>query len=358
MVAIAPEAGADVVAAAAAGGALALDALDGWVGWVGTPGTARPGPLGFAVSAAVALAALIQTRLRWRIVAVAVVGGILTWAPPAAVRPLPPRIVFLDVGWGDAVLIQTGAATVLVDAGPRYHQGDDDAGRAVVLPALAALGVRELDVVIVSHADRDHRGGVPSVLRGLPVGALWLPLGGSRDAGFDEVLAVARERGVPVFERGARDPGVRFGDVALEVLWPESGRGRADNAASLVVRAHVAGVRVLLTGDLERAGEIALVESGRDLRADLLKLGHHGSRTSSSDRFLDAVRPELAVASAPARGRLAFPHATVLARLERRGIPWAWTGRDGAVLVALPGLGARGWKAGRLGERETSDTTR
>ncbi len=119
-------------------------------------------------------------------------------------------------------------------------------------------------------------------------------------------------------------------------LWPRGDGGHvARNDRSLVVRVEVAGRRVLLSGDLEAAGEAALVASGADLRADIVTLPHHGSRTSSTGVFLQAVAPAIAVASAPCRGRFAMPHPEVLERAHAVHASVWWTGRDGAVLIGL-----------------------
>jgi competence protein ComEC len=262
---------------------------------------------------------------------------LLAWAPPRGVAPEAPRVVVLDVGQGDAVLVQGRTGAILVDAGAALR-GGFDFGLRVVVPALAALGVRDLDLVIATHADLDHRGGLPAVLREIPVGQLWLPFGGRAVAGFAETLHAARDHGVPVRERGAGDPIVAFGDLRVEPLWPpegSAGRERSSNNRSLVVRIAVAGRSVLLPGDLEASGESRLVARAADLHADVLVLPHHGSRTSSSAIFLAAVSPVVAIASAPCQGRYQMPHADVLARSRGRGFPVWWTGRDGAVVIGL-----------------------
>jgi competence protein ComEC len=239
------------------------------------------------------------------------------------------------VGQGDAILVQGRSAAVLVDAGPALP-GAFDVGRRTVVPALAALGVRRLDLVVATHADLDHRGGLPAVLRAVPVDALWIPSGGLGEPGFEAVVAAARARAVPVFERGAGTPRARIGDLVVAPLWPPPGGGSvARNDGSLVVRIEVAGRRVLLPGDLEAAGEAALVASGADLRADVVTLPHHGSRSSSTALFLQAVAPAIAVASAPCRGRFEMPHTEVLERAHAADASVWWTGRDGAVLVGL-----------------------
>ena len=247
------------------------------------------------------------------------------------------------------MLVEGRSAALLIDAGPSHPGGD--AGRSVVLPALVRLGVRRLDVVLASHGDRDHRGGLPSVLRSMRVGELWLPYGGSEDPAFAEVIGAARDRGVRVVELGAGSARRTRGDVVVTPLWPpvaRPGGARSDNARSLVVRVDLAGRSILLTGDLEREGERALLDRGAPLAADVLKLGHHGSRTSSHEAFLREVSPAWVVVSAPHRGRMGFPHPTVLERIRALGLGLAWTGRDGAVLIGLDDLALRGWASGSV----------
>jgi competence protein ComEC len=303
-----------------------------------------------AVASGLAVLAIRRSELSVRVVALALQAALLAAAPPAALEPRPPRVVFFDVGQGDASLVQGRDGTLLVDAGPD-PPGGFDAGRQVLLPALRALGVARLDRLAVSHADLDHRGGVPAVLDALPVGAVWIPPGGARDPAFAEVRAVAERRGVPVLERGAGFAAERLGDVRVEFLWPPpSGGSLARNDRSLVLRVAVGGVRVLLTGDGEAAAERALLVQATALRAEVLKLAHHGSRTSSSAVFLRAVAPRLAVASAPCAGRFGMPHAAVRERLAGAGVPWHWTGREGAVIVGLaPRFAVRSWGRSRRG---------
>ena len=232
-------------------------------------------------------------------------------------------------------MIQTADAAVLVDAGSAFP-GGGNAGEAAVLPALAALGIRRLDLAVVTHADLDHRGGMPAVLRALPVGAVWLPYGAEVDPAFASVRDAARSRGVAVRERGAGAQAFATGGLRVEPLWPprdDSFTSRNDR--SLVVRAEAGGTRLLLAGDLEAASEAALLASGADLRAELLKLSHHGSRTSSTAPFLEAVAAQVGVVSAPLVGRFEMPHASVVRRVVRGGASLWWTGRDGAVMASL-----------------------
>jgi competence protein ComEC len=298
--------------------------------------TVRPAPVWFAVAGALVPLVLWTPRTLVRAALALAVSLLLALAPPARLLPEPPRIVALDVGQGDATLVQGRRSSVLIDAGLAIP-GGVDLGRRAVVPALAALGLRRLDLVLATHADADHRGGLPAVLETLAVGALWLPSGSRQEPGFAPVLEAARARGVPVLERGAGDAPARLADLVVTPLWPPrgGGGGASRNARSLVVRIELAGRRVLLPGDIERETEAALLASGADLRADVLKLPHHGSGSSSSAALLRAVGAEVAVASAPCWGRFGMPHAEVLRRAEAAQLSVWWTGRDGAVLIGL-----------------------
>jgi competence protein ComEC len=294
-----------------------------------------PAPLWIVVAFVLGAAVLVARRTRSRVVLALVVQAVLIAAPPASVAPARPRALFLDVGQGDATLVQGGSGAVLVDAGSALP-GRFDRGRDVVVPALAALDIRRIDLLVATHADLDHRGGIPAVLERVPVSRIWLPPGGLDDPAFGAVVETARVQGVRVLERGAGEPAARVGELVVTPLWPpRDARFGPRNDRSLVIRIEVAGRRVLIPGDLEMRGEAALIASGVDLAAEVLKLPHHGSRSSSSPAFLAAVAPQLAVASAPCAGRFSMPHAQVLARVRARATSLFWTGRDGAVIVGL-----------------------
>jgi competence protein ComEC len=260
----------------------------------------------------------------------------LALAAAAPVAPAAPRLVALDVGQGDAIVVQDRRGAVLVDGAGAWSEWDS--GRLRVVPALRALGIARLDLVIATHADLDHRGGLPAVLDALPVSELWLPWDAGVDEGFAPLLRVARARGVRVREVGAGSPPRRVGGLRIAPLWPPRGATGSRNARSLVVRIDAGEQRrALLPGDLDVEAERRLLERAVDLRADVLLLPHHGSRSSSSAAFLDAVAPRLAIASAPCRGRFGMPHREVRERLAARGTPLGWTGRDGALRVPLRG---------------------
>ena len=226
------------------------------------------------------------------------------------------RVSFLDVGQGLAVLLEEDGRYALFDTGP------DSAG---LVDTLAARGVRELEWVLVSHAHRDHGGGFMEFAQAFKTGALRvgrLYVGPDTYAGIvrDSVLRLASRFKVPV-DTVARGSvlGMRGQGGApvsqLDVLWPPKGEGLAENAASVVVLLEYAGYGVLLTADLDSAGERRLLEYSPSLRADLLQVAHHGSAGSSTIGFLSQVAPQYAVVSVGEKNAYGHPAAPVMRKL-------------------------------------------
>ena len=247
--------------------------------------------------------------------------GALLWLP--LVWPLVPRpaggevwVTVLEVGQGLAVVAETAGHVLVYDTGPRFSPRFD-AGRDIVAAYLRHRGWRHLDRVVVSHADRDHSGGLAGLRRQFPA-PVW--------------SSAATLADVPC-RRGQtwRWDGVRF-----EMLWPAAGAGLSGNDRSCVLRIETAAGAVLLPGDLERPGEAALLAraAGR-LRARVLVAPHHGSRTSSSPAFLRAVAPEYVLVSSGHRNRFGFPHPQVVARYRRLGATVLNTATAGAIRVRL-----------------------
>lgn len=331
-----------VIACASALAEVTLDAAIAIASYLPSP-TLRGGTPALMFVAVAALIAFIALRVRvtsYRLALALVQSALLAVAPMQEITPSVPRVVMFDVGQGDATVVQGRTGVVLVDAG-RAIEGAFDVGKRVVVPGLAALGISRIDVAIVSHGDLDHRGGMESVLESIEVGELWLPYGGLSLSDFGALIEIAERRSVHVLEKGFGDPVEVVGDLRVQPLWPpRNGGPRGRNERSLVVRVTVAGSgpngdRVLLTGDLGAPGEAELLARGVDLRASILKVGHHGSAGSSTWRFLDAVGPQVALVSASCHGRSGLPNARALARLRDTRAELWWTGESGAIIVGM-----------------------
>jgi competence protein ComEC len=311
---------------------------------------------------ALTLVALSARPDRRRLLAVAL-GAALAAASSISARELRRRftdtltVTFLDVGQGDAAVIEApGGATLLVDGGGT-RDGLYDTGARIVEPFLRARGIARLDVVALSHPHPDHLNGLRRILQRFPVGAFWSSGDDGHNPEYVRLLALARARGVPTPEVAPRP----LGRARVEPLGPFlDGRiaappGLTVNDASLVLRIAYGGRALLFPGDLEADGEGELAGRralGEAVRSDVLKVPHHGSRTSSSDELLDAVAPRLAVMSLGWHNQFHFPAPEVLARYAARGARVLRTDRDGAVTVTVGPDGQLGVRC----ERGCGDT--
>jgi competence protein ComEC len=272
--------------------------------------------------------------------------GLLALLPLVALRPAPlpegeASVTLLDVGQGLAVVVRTRQHTLLFDTGPAWSAEADSASR-IVLPYLRGEGVERLDALVVSHDDRDHTGGLGTVLRGQRVGWLLTSLPPSHPGlrgGPGATPCVAGQRW-------------RWDGVGFRMLHPlagAAGRVRRDNARSCVLRVDAGAASVLITADIERDGEAALLATGAPLAASILVVPHHGSATSSTDAFLDAVRPTWGWIPVGYRNRFGHPHADVVSRYRHRAVRLLRTDASGAVSARLAPDGVRveSWRAQR-----------
>jgi competence protein ComEC len=287
------------------------------------------------VPAAVALLLLFPRPARWILLA----GLLLTCSGVPAQQERRLEAVFIDVGQGDATVLIDGEEALLVDGGG-WRRGDPAA--RLLIPALVRLGVGKISAIAVSHGDLDHCGGLRALLSYWPVAELWASEA-TATAGCGREL---REN-TPRFRPLAAGDRLEFGRWTIEVLWPRAAEhaARAGNDDSLVLLARAGGRSLLLTGDIEKRAELGLLRQGPErLAAEVLKVAHHGSRSSSLESFVAAVGARWAIVSAGEGNHYGHPAPEVVARLERDGACRVLrTDRHGLVRLQWPQAG-RPWR--------------
>lgn len=294
------------------------------------------GPGGLLFAAATLVALFVLRRKRNRLLAlVAVVVCVLVLVPVRTALPGWPgrewSAIVCDVGQGDGLVLATGRddEAVVVDTGP-------DPGRQA--DCLRGLGIRRVPLLVLTHLHADHVSGLGAVLAHHPVGAVAVGPLREPDWAMREITRLAREHGVPVIQLETGQH-VDWPRLRLDVLAPEADAAELDaedaNDASVVLRARTPAGRILLTGDVEIPAQQRLMASDADLRAEVLKIPHHGSRYSSPE-FLRAVSPRVAIASVGAGNDYGHPSPLVLDALRGAGTRVLRTDQDGDIAV-LPG---------------------
>lgn len=271
------------------------------------------------------------------LIALAAVASILG-AMIAQARTAALKVAFLDVGQGDAILIEQGERQILIDGGPSGQK------------LLAGLGKyvpfwdRKIDVVIATHPDADHISGLVDALKNYEVGAFIRTGAESQSGVYDALVSELAEKGIDD-ERAMRGMEIRLSDEAvLSILAPLDEADWQDakdtNGGSVVARLSFGQNRFLLTGDFPGEKEPALIASGQDLSADVLKVSHHGSKSATTEEFLKAVKPEKAVISVGQGNRYGHPAAETLGRLNAAGTEVFRTDESGDVVFDCPDIGS------------------
>lgn len=236
----------------------------------------------------------------------------------------------LNIGQGDAILLTTPEQNhILIDGGP-------DAKVLEELGMVLPLWDKTLDLVVLTHPHADHVNGLVAVLDRFDVGGILLSGPDYDNDAYAAFLAKALEKKIPIHVARS-DEDFTFGDTTLDVLFPfapVTGETFDNvNNASVVIRVTQGEHEIMLMGDAEMEVEVELLAADLDLSADVLKAGHHGSRSSSTLEFLEAVGAELMVISAGLVNDYGHPHEETLQKAEDQDIPLLWTGRDGCISV-------------------------
>jgi competence protein ComEC len=296
-----------------------------------------------------------SVTLRCAGIAFALLLSVIVLHPFSAGRPDGKlHIDFLDVGQGDsALLTMPDGTTVLVDGGgrPSFNQANNDGadpvferdsrsiGESVVSEYLWSRGMDRVDYILATHADADHIDGLNDVARNFKVRGAIVARTPPTDAEYARFAMTMKEVGVPVEKIGAGDV-LRFGEVSAAVLWPpatqdESASSRNNDSILLLVC--YGEKSFLLTGDIEKEGETAVLREGTSLKSDVVKVAHHGSRTSSIEPFVVATLPSLAIISVGRTSMFGHPHRDVVERWRAGGAEVMTTGQRGTISVVTDG---------------------
>ncbi len=289
---------------------------------------------------------LFRPRARWMFASAALLCTFVQIVHPfpPAIRPQVLEMDAVDVGQGDSLFVTfPSGKTLLVDTGGIPHFGKTrksslDIGESVVSPYLWTRSIKRIDVVAITHAHEDHVGGLRAVLENFHPQQLWIGAAPECDE-WNHIRQMAREFGVEVVPM-RQGNGFGFGGAHVEVLAPVTDyqvSATPTNNDSLVMRISFRKISFLLTGDMEKPIEEELLANGAGLKADVLKVGHHGSKTSTTEPFLDAVHPALAVISDGYENSYGHPHRNTLAALESRHIPALRTDQTGIICIWTDG---------------------
>ncbi|MBT2708004.1 DNA internalization-related competence protein ComEC/Rec2 [Pseudomonas sp. ISL-84] len=257
------------------------------------------------------------------------------------------EVTFIDVGQGDSILVKLpyGKGNYLIDTGGtvsfqtkdwKIRSDPFEAGKDIVVPFLKSKGISSIDKLILTHGDMDHIGGAAAIIDEIRVKAVILPIVSEISELEQEVIHKAKRRNSKVLFSKAGDRWTE-GEGFFQILSPQEEIKTERNDGSIVLFAKLGGLSWLFTGDIEAEGEERLVQNYPNLKIDVLKAGHHGSKTSSTDLFLSSVKPKIAIISAGENNRYGHPHTDVISRFRSNNIRILRTDEHGAVTYIFKG---------------------
>ena len=241
------------------------------------------------------------------------------------------RVHFIDVGQADAILIQTPAGlNILIDAGEKRTATD-------LIDYLKEQGVKRLDYLIATHPHADHIGGMAEVIKSFDIANIYMPRVAHTTKTYEDLLLTIRDKGLRIHEAKAGVVLDLGEGIEARLVAPASDGYRSLNDYSAVLWLGYGRTRFLFSGDAERISESEMLASGFDLSADVLKVGHHGSNTSTTESFLRAVSPTYGVIMVGRNNRYNLPHPDVLKRLTNAGVTILRTDKHGTIVFSSDG---------------------
>ena len=239
------------------------------------------------------------------------------------------KIHYINVGQGDSILIQQGSSNMLIDTGT-------NASTSSLMSYLKNQNIKEINFLVLTHPHEDHVGGADAVIRGFDIGTIYMPKVTSNTKTFKDVVSAMISKGLKATQP---NPGGTFklGGANCTILSPINTNSKDLNTYSIVIRLTFGNNKFVFTGDSQASNEEDMINKGYDLIADVLKVGHHGSNTSTSQAFLDKVKPNYAVISVGKRNDYGHPTAATMQRLKSNGIKVFRTDENGTIICTSDG---------------------
>lgn len=239
------------------------------------------------------------------------------------------KIHYIDVGQGDSILVQQGGQNMLIDAGTNDST-------STLITYLKKQSLSKIDYLVLTHPHEDHIGGADAVIKNFNIGKVYMPKATTTTKTYQDVVTAMKNK---KYKAEAPNPGDTFklGSVNCTVLSPINSVKDDLNTYSLVLKLQYGDNKFLFTGDTQSSNEQDMLGKGYDLSADVLKVAHHGSRTSTTDEFLNAVNPKYTVISCGKGNDYGHPHKTVMDKLKAKKIPLYRTDESGTIILTSDG---------------------
>ena len=240
------------------------------------------------------------------------------------------KVHFIDVGQGDSILVQFKDKNLLIDAGPRSSSND-------LWKYLKGINLTKLDYVVATHPHEDHIGGMPEIIKNFEIGEFYAPKKQASTKIFQTMVEDLKKKNHKINVAKAGVSLDMDSDISVEMIAPNSSDYENVNNYSAVIKVTYKDTSFLFTGDAEKLSEKEILQKKYDIKADVLKLGHHGSSTSSSKEFLDKVNPKIAVASLGKNNDYGHPHKEIIKAMKDRKISFYRTDELGTIVLKSDG---------------------